>query len=61
MEAQARDEGASMSSAAWIEELQWLAVRFSGYGICPDAASLTLAQAWGVLVFLRRMTGDVDA
>ena len=50
-----------MSSAAWIEELQWLAVRFSGYGICPDAASLTLAQAWGVLVFLRRMTGDVDA
>lgn len=50
-----------MTGAAWFEELQWLAVRFSGCGIGPDVAGLTLAQAWGVFVFLRRMAGGADA
>ena len=50
-----------MTGAPWIEELQWLAVRFSGYGIGPDVAGLTLAQAWGVFVFLRRVAGGADA
>ena len=50
-----------MTGAPWLEELEMLAVRFSGYGIGPDVASLTLAQAWGVFVFLRRMAGGADA
>ena len=48
-------------AAPWIEELQWLTVRFSCYGIGPDFAGLTLAQAWGVLLFLRRMAGGANA
>ena len=48
--------------AEWLEELQALAVRFSGYGIGPDLAGLTLAEAWGVFLFLRRlMAGGADA
>ena len=50
-----------MTGAAWIEELRWLVVRFSGYGITPDVAGLSLAQAWGVFVFLRWMAGGTDA
>ena len=50
-----------MTGAPWFEEMQWLAVRFGGYCIGPDVAGLTLAQAWGVLVFLRRAAGSVDA
>ena len=42
--------------ATWLDELQSLAVRFSGYGIGPDLAGLTLAQAWGLFRFLRRLT-----
>ena len=42
-------------AASWLEELQSLAVRFSGYGIGPDLAGLTLAQAWGLFLFLRRL------
>lgn len=56
MEARARIEGASVSRpASWLDELQSLAVRFSGYGIGPDLAGLTLAQAWGLFLFLRRL------
>ena len=62
MEARAGIEGASVSRpASWLDELQSLAVRFSGYGIDPDLAGLTLAQAWGLFVFLRRLTGGADA
>ena len=39
----------------WFDELQALAVRFSGYGVGPDLAQLTLAHAWGLLMFLRRL------
>ena len=41
--------------ASWLVELQALAERFSGYGIGPDIAGLTLAEAWGLFVFLRRI------
>ena len=46
-----------MTGTPWIEELQWLAARFSSYGIGPDMAGLTLAQAWGVFAFLRHLAG----
>ena len=49
-----------MTGAAWIEELEMLAARFSGNGIGPDMAGLTLAQGWGMFVFLRRMAGGAD-
>ena len=63
MEARARNEGASVSSPAdWLDEVQLLAVRFSGYAIGPDLAGLTLAQAWGLFLFLRRIAdGAADA
>ena len=50
-------------AAPWIEELEWLAVRFGGCGFGPDMAGLTLAlaQAWGLFVFLRRVAGGADA
>ena len=48
--------------AGWLEELQALAVRCSGYGIGPDLAALILAEAWDVFLFLRRlMAGGADA
>ena len=52
-----------MSAADWQVELHALAVRFSGYGVGPDLVCLTLAQAWGLFVFLRRVAarGDGDA
>ena len=49
-----------MRDAHWIEDLQMLFARFSGYGVGPDMAGLTLAQAWGVLAFLRRVAGGAD-
>ena len=47
--------------ALWFDELQSLAARLGGYGIGPDLAGLTLAQAWGLFVFLRCLTGGADA
>lgn len=48
-------------SAHWLEELQVLAARFGGNGLGPDIAWLSLAEAWGLLMFLRRMAqGGVD-
>ena len=50
------------SPADWLDELQSLVVRFSSYGIGPDLAGLTLAQAWGLFLFLRRIAaGAADA
>ena len=49
------------AAAEWLEELQRLAVRFSSHGIGTDLASLTLAQGWGVLLFLRLLAvGGAD-
>ena len=48
-------------AALWLDELQSLAARFSAYGIGPDLAGLTLAQAWGLFLFLRRLAGGGDA
>lgn len=63
MEARARIEGASVTRpASWLDELQSLSARFSGYGIGPDLAGLTLAQAWGLFLFLHRLAaGGADA
>ena len=44
-----------MRPAAWLEDLHALAARFAWLGIGPDFAALTLAEAWGVFVFLRRL------
>ena len=44
-----------MSAPAWLTELETLAVRFAHLGVSADLASLTLAEAWGVLQYLRRM------
>ena len=51
-----------MSAAAeWLGRLQGLAVRFSVAGIGPDLAWLTLAEAWGVFMFLQRLAaGGAD-
>lgn len=50
-----------MSGAAWLEDFQALAARFAALGIGPDLANLTLAQAWGLFVFLSRLAGNGDA
>jgi hypothetical protein len=44
-----------MNEPARVADLQALARRFSGLGIGPDLSALTLAEAWGVFVFLRRL------
>jgi hypothetical protein len=48
-------------NGAWLEDLQALAARFSGYGIGPDLAGLSLAQAWALYRFLCRLAGGGDA
>lgn len=49
-----------MNTPAWLEDLQALAARFGAYGIGPDLAALTLAQAWGLYRFLCRVAGGGD-
>ena len=44
-----------MSAPAWLAGLRVLAARYGALGITPDLAALTLAEAWGVFVFLRRL------
>jgi hypothetical protein len=44
-----------MSTGAWLAELHALAARFSAQGITPDLTALTLAEAWGLFAFLRRL------
>ena len=39
----------------WIAELQVLTVRFAGWGFSNDMATLTPAELWGLLRFLRRL------
>ena len=47
--------------ALWLEELQLLSLRFSNYGISPDLAGLTRADARGLWLFLCRIAGGADA
>ena len=42
------------------QQLGALACRYAGLGIGPDLAALTLAGAWGLFVFLRRLAGGGD-
>ena len=44
-----------MTAPTWLNELEALSVRFSHLGVSADLASLTLAESWAVLQFLRRM------
>jgi len=39
---------------AWLEDLETLSARFSGLGIGPDLAGLSLIELRGVWAFLRR-------
>ena len=39
----------------WLNELETLSVRFSHLGVSADLGSLTLAEAWAVLQYLRLM------
>jgi hypothetical protein len=58
LEAQTRRyEGAAMKTHCWMTELQALAMRFAGYGFNADLASMAVADAWGVYLFLSRMAG----
>ena len=50
-----------MNDPAWLDELQALAARFAGLGIGPDLAALTVAEAWGLYLFLARMAGGANA
>jgi hypothetical protein len=42
-----------MNGPAWLEELQALVARFAERGVGPDLAALTMAELWGVYMFLR--------
>lgn len=44
-----------MRPPAWLERLQCLAARFPGLGIGPELAALSLAEAWGLYLFLSRL------
>lgn len=46
-----------MNRPAWLDSLQALAARVAGLGIGPDLATLILAEAWGLFVFLRITVG----
>jgi len=41
----------------WLDELDWLAARFSGLGIGPDLASMGYCELRGLYCFLRRQAG----
>jgi hypothetical protein len=43
-----------MNRPDWVNELESLALKFPQAGASGDLAALTLAEAWGVLQYLRR-------
>jgi len=45
-----------MANDDWLESLYALAYRFQGLGVVPDLASLSICEAWGVYLFLRRLS-----
>lgn len=44
-----------MNRPAWLDELELLVIRY-GNAIGPDLAALTMAELWGVYLFLRALT-----
>jgi hypothetical protein len=46
-----------MKVKTWMPELQQMAARFNGYGFNADLATMTVADAWGLYLFLSRMAG----
>jgi hypothetical protein len=50
-------EGAAMKTNCWMTELHALAARFTGYGFNADLATITMADAWGLYLFLMRLAG----
>ena len=48
------------AGVAWLADLQAMAARFSGLGIGPDLAALTLAEAWGLYRFLADVACDAQ-
>ena len=46
-----------MKPGPWLDDLQALSWRFTGLGLAPDLATLTLAEAWFLYRFLCRMAG----
>lgn len=47
-----------MNSFDWHAELQALAARCSYLGITADLAGLTIAEAYALLTWLRRVAGE---
>lgn len=52
---------AAAGALHWLDDLQALAVRFAGLGITPDLATMTLAEAWGLFLFLRQLAEGQQA
>jgi hypothetical protein len=46
-----------MSNPPWIDELNRLLTRFSGYGLTLDTYSMTKSELWSVYCLLRRLAG----
>jgi hypothetical protein len=46
-----------MKTNCWMTELHALAARFTGYGFNADLATITMADAWGLYLFLMRLAG----
>ena len=44
--------------APWLVHLQSLALRFPHLGVGADLAALSLTEAWGVYLHLRRLAGE---
>jgi hypothetical protein len=45
-----------MASDDWLESFYALAYRVQWLGVAPDLASLSICEAWGVYLFLRRLS-----
>ena len=42
----------------WLDSLEYLLAKYSGLGISPDVAALTLLELYGLYRFLVRLSGD---
>lgn len=43
----------------WLHEFEMLCARYSGLGITPDIADLSLVEAWGLYCWLKGLRGAV--